>query len=461
MHFVFVQPPIGKRVVSITPALSIPYLAAIVEAKHIKVSVIVSDAEGLNVKETAERVIQLRPDVVGFSIGTVAAFNSYKIARLVKEKIVNVITIAGGHHVTILPEEVLNNGIDIVAIGEGEKTIGEFSDYLLKNRKLEDVRGIAYHQGDGITYNEAQTTIDNLDDLPLPAWHLMPIEKYNSNFQKTSRNLPVMTSRGCPGQCIFCYKGLFGSKFRMRSPANIVREIAYLRDNFGINSFDFIDDHFAAVPKRAIEVCDLMKKEKINLPWGLPSGIRVDAVTEELLKVLKEAGCYRIGFGVESGNDQVLKFIRKHTTKDQIRKAVRLAQNMNFETDCFFIIGNLGETEQTINDTIEFAVELDPDIAQFTVAIPYPGTEMFDVLRRQNRIISFDWNDYDYFSSGHQVFEHENLKYDVIKKKYSESYRRFYLRPKYVLNKLKALRRYSEFKKLIKSFCRLIGLLKS
>jgi anaerobic magnesium-protoporphyrin IX monomethyl ester cyclase len=461
MHFVFVQPPIGKRVVSVSPALSIPYLAAIVEAKQIKVSVIISDAEGLNVDQTAERVVKLNPDVVGFSIGTVAAFNSYDIARLIKEQVAGVITIAGGHHATIFPEEVLCNGIDFVAIGEGEKTIGEFSDYLLGERIIEEVRGIAYCIEDGIKYNEAQSPIDNLDNLPMPAWHLMPIEKFSSNFQKTSKNLPIMTSRGCPGQCIFCFKGLFGSKFRMRSAKSIVSEILYLKEKFGINSFDIIDDHFAANPKRAIEVCSLIKKNSIHLAWGLPSGIRVDVVSEELLKALKEAGCYRIGFGVESGNDQILRIIKKYTTKDQIFKAVRLAQKLNFETYCFFIIGNLGETEQTIDDTIKFALELDPDIAQFTVAIPYPGTEMFQVLQQQSRICSYDWNDYDYFKSGRQVFEHEHLKYDVIQKKYSEAYKRFYLRPKFIIKKFKTLKNFEEISRLLKSFLNFVGLFKS
>ena len=205
----------------------------------------------------------------------------------------------------------------------------------------------------------------------------------------------------------------------------------------------------------------MIKKEKINLPWGLPSGIRVDVVSVELLNALKEAGCYRIGFGVESGNDDVLINIKKYTTKEQIRKAVALAKSMDFETNCFFIIGNPGETEQTVDDTIEFAMELDPDIAQFTVAIPYPGTEMFQVLQQQNRITNFDWNDYDYFSSGRQIFEHEHLKYDVIRLKYAEAYRRFYLRPRYIVKKLKSLKNYTEIKQLLKSFVRFIGLFKS
>jgi len=460
MHFVFIQPPIGRGVVSVTPSLSIPYLAAIVEGKQIQVSVVVSDAEGLGVKETAAKVIALRPDIVGFSIGTVAAFNSYQIARLVKAKIRDVITIAGGHHVTILPEEVLSNGIDFAAIGEGEKTISEFCDYLLNLIKLENVHGIAFRQGDSIKYNTAQTAIENLDDLPLPAWHLMPIDRYKSDFQKTLRNLPVMTSRGCPGQCIFCYKGLFGSKFRTRSPKSIVGEIKYLKNTLGITSFDFIDDFFAAIPSRAIEICELLKKEQLNLPWGLPSGIRVDVVNEELLRAFKEAGCYRIGFGVESGNDQVLRIIKKHTTKDQIRKAVRLAQLMQFETNCFFIIGNLGETESSINDTIEFALELDPDIVQFTVAIPYPGTEMYQTLKQRNEIISFKWSDYDYFRPDHPIFRHEHLRHDVIKKKYVEAYRRFYLRPKFIIKKIKALKNIDTASKLIKSFLRLFSLLK-
>lgn len=243
MHFVLVQPPIGKRVVSVTPALGLPYLAAILESKAIRVTAVAADAEGLSVEETAERVVGLRPDVVGLSIGTLAAFGAYKIARLVREKIKDAIFIAGGPHATILPEEALHNGIDFVAIGEGERTIAEFADYLLKTRTLEEVRGIARIADGRVTYHEKQPIIKNLDELPLPAWHLFPIDKYGSEFQKTRRNLPIMISRGCPGQCIFCYKGLFGKTFRMRSPESIVAEIKYIKERFKIDSFEIIDDY--------------------------------------------------------------------------------------------------------------------------------------------------------------------------------------------------------------------------
>jgi anaerobic magnesium-protoporphyrin IX monomethyl ester cyclase len=460
MHFVLVQPPIGRSVVSVTPALGLPYIAAILENNGMKVSVIVSDAEDLNVEDTAKRVTALCPDFLGISVCTLTSKNSYKIAEIVKREISNMVLIAGGPHATVLPDEALNNGFDFVVIGEGEKTIGEFVEYIQQKRKLREIKGLAYWNDGNIQYNEKQPLFDKLDDLPFPAWHLFPLAKYNSDFKKSSRNLPVMTSRGCPFKCTFCYKELFGNKFRMRSPESIVNEIEYLKNNFSIDAFDIIDDHFTAIPKRAIEICSLLKNRNINLDWGLPAGVRVDSVSVELMQKLKDAGCYRIGFGVESGNELILKIIKKNTTKKQISKAVGLSKRMGFETSCFFMIGNLGETEETINDTIEFSKELNPDVAQFTVAIPYPGTEMFDLLKRQNRITSYNWEDYDYFKSNQQVFEHENLSFVTINKKLDQAYRSFYYRPKYVLKKLTSIKNYQEIGKLFKAFLKLRILLK-
>lgn len=461
MRFVLVQPPSDRKgIVSITPPLGLPYIASVLESKQVTVSVIVSDAEGMSVDDTVDRVVASRPDVVGFSIGTLVALNSYRIASFVKEKIDNVVLIAGGPHATALPQDVLENGIDFVVIGEGERTIADFVDYLLNKKDLDDVDGIAYRRNGTTLYNKPRVLIDHLDELPLPAWHLFPIDKYKSEFKKTNRTLPIMTSRGCPGRCVFCYKGLFGNRYRTRSPQNILREILHLKSEFNITSFDIIDDSFTAGRKRALEVCRLIKENGVELGWGLPSGIRVDTVSEELMTALKEAGCYRIGFGVESGNDQILKAIGKNTTKDQIRRAVDLAKRMRFETSCFFIIGNLGETRQTIDDTIAFARELDPDVAQFTMAIPYPGTEMFDLLSSQNRILSHDWNDYDYFKSGHQIFEHENLEFDVIHRKLDEAYKRFYFRPKFMMRAILAIDDFEKLVKLLKAFFRLIKILK-
>ena len=460
IHFVLVQPPIGKRIVSITPALGLPYLAAILEKKRVRVSCIVADAEGLNVEETAQEVVDLNPDVVGFSIATNNAYNAYKITRLVREKAKDIIFIAGGPHSAVLPEDVLNNGIDYVCVGEGERTISDFVDFLWKKKEIEEGKGVSYFVDGKIKYNERQPLIENLDELPYPAWHLFPIDRYHSEFKKGERCLPIMTSRGCPGQCIFCYKGLFGNRFRVRGSQSVVDEIEYLKEKFKIDTFDILDDYFTAIPKRAIDICKLLIKRKINLSWGLPSGIRVDTASKILFQSLKEAGCYRIGFGVESGNDEILKIIKKFITKAQVRKAVGMAKKIGFEISCFFIIGNLGETEKTVNDTIEFAKELDPDIAQFTMAIPYPGSEMFNILKSQNRITSFDWDDYDYFKASHQVFRHENLEFSLIQRKIKKAYRSFYFRPRYIYRKIISVSSLKDIINLFKSLLRLIGIFK-
>lgn len=461
MHFLLVQPPIGKRTVSVTPSLGLPYLAAILEKMGTRVDCVSCDAESLDADLTAKKVLDLQPDVIGFSLATLAINSSLDIVGQVKRGIKkNTIFIAGGPHATIFPDDILRAGFDFVVRGEGEKTMEDFVEFLLGKKKIEEIKGLSYWDGEQIHHNENQTLIADLDILPFPAWHLFPIDRYHSDFKKTNRCLPIMTSRGCPGQCVFCYKSLFGNCFRTRSPENIVKEIKHIKEKFKVKEFDILDDSFTFVPERAIKICKLITKEQINLPWGLPSGIRVDTVSRELLGALKEAGCYRIGFGVESGNDNILKLIKKNTTKNQIREAVKMAKDMGFITSCFFMIGNMRETESTINDTINFAKELDPDIAQFAVATPYPGSEMYQILKKENKIVSSNWDDYDSFAPGGKLFVHENLDSATIYKKLREAYKSFYFRPKYILKQAKSMIDYREFFKSIKKIIHLLKILR-
>lgn len=461
MHIILVQPPIGASAATITPPVGLAYLAAILEQRDVELSCLAADAAHLDVKQTIARINDLKPDAVGLSVTTTAVNNACKIMQGIKEYRPNILGIAGGAHATILPDELLLKGFDIVVRGEGERTIDDLVNFLNGQIKLENIKGISYIKHNTIHHNENRPLLNDLDLLPFPAWHYFPIDSYVSDFKKNDRCLPVITSRGCPGHCIFCYKGIFGNRFRVRSPANIIEEIINLKQRYDIKEFAIIDDNFITITQRSIQVCKLLMSRHIDLPWSLPSGIRADMVTEELLKVLKQSGCYRVGFGVESGNDFILKSIKKNITKDQVRTAVRLAKDLGLEVNCFFMIGNLNETEETINDTIDFAIELDPDIAQFSVAVPLPGSEMYDILKKENRIVSSNWDDYNYFSSKNIIFEHSNLSIALLSKKLSQAYRKFYFRPKFIYRRLKALTNKDELIKTIRAFFKMLKLIKT
>lgn len=428
MKVLLVQPPIGKRIVSKTPPVGIAYIAAMLESIDCDVECLPCDVLGMGIQDAVQEILKAKPDVVGFSVASLVANSVMSIVHELRQSGFKSPIIAGGPHSTIYPEKLLESGVTYVVRGEGEITVVELIKCLNDKSDLAKVDGISYLDEGEIVNTENRKLIKNLDTLPLPAWHLLPIDKYRSDFKISNRSLPVLTSRGCPGKCVFCYKSLFGSIFRTRSASSIVDEIETLKDKYNIDEFSIVDDNFVCSKKRAIEVCKLLIERKINLPWSLPSGIRVDMVDYELLSWIKRAGCYRLGFGVESGNQSVLYAIRKNITKDQVRLAIKLAKEFGFITSAFFMIGNLGETESTVNDTIEFALELDPDIAQFSVATPYPGTEMFDILHEQKKILTYDWGKYDGFSAQDPIFKHDQLDAESISRLMHKAYLKFYLR---------------------------------
>ena len=417
--------------------MGLAYLTAILRDMGVQVSTLMADACGIDAEKAAQQIIGKRPDVLAVSVATPAVNNTIRVISKVKQALPTIQTISGGPHATIFPDEMINNGMDVAVRGEGEQSIADLALYYQGRMDISLIDGISYQQNDRVIHNPDRKPIKNLDELPFPAWELFPVNKYESRFKRAKFSLPILTSRGCPGKCTFCYKGVFGSRFRIRSPENILEEVYYLKENFKIEEFSIIDDCFTIHPKRAVEFCDLLVKNKVNFPWSLPAGIRVDTISEELLKNLQAAGCYRIGLGIETGNAEIMKSIKKGITLEQAKEAVRLSKKLGMECTANFMIGNLGETVDTVNDTIRFSITLDPDYAQFTRAIPFPGSEMYTTLKSQGNIITENWDDYDYFSTDTKIFIHKNLSPETIEKKMKAAYRRFYLRPAFVYREIK------------------------
>jgi radical SAM superfamily enzyme YgiQ (UPF0313 family) len=285
--------------------------------------------------------------------------------------------------------------------------------------------------------------IEDLDRLPFPAWDLFPLERYGSIAGKSTFCLPIMSSRGCPFDCIFCYKGVFGRHYRVRSPRSVIEELRYLIDTFKIREFVILDDNFALDEARAVQICDGIIQNGINIPWRLSNSVAVKSSSSRLFLKLKEAGCYQVSIGVESGNQGVLDRIQKGIRLDQIENTFRLAKGAGLETVAFFMIGNLSENEQTMDETIRFAVKLDPDFAQFTIATPYPGTRMYDMVKKEGRLLSDNWEDFASYA-GVAVFAHKDLTPGLMERKYKEAYRCFYLRPRYVFKRLKKMLSWRE-----------------
>lgn len=366
-----------------------------------------------NLKKTVEEV---DPDMVGITSTTPLFSSAYEIIRKVKE-MKEVITIIGGSHVSSVDVE----GFDYIIKGEGDFSL--------------------------ITFQPCFT--ENLDNLPMPDWNLIRPNDYKmpDSYCKKSPVAPIETSRGCPYGCVYCSKSVFGRMFRAKSPRRVIKEIEYTLD-FGFREIHIIDDGFSNDIERAKKICDDIKKEELDFLWALPNGIRIDRIDKELLEKMYSSGCYWIAFGVESGDQRILNKIKKGITLSQVRDVFKMAKNIGFKTEAFFMLALPGDTKETMQKTIDFAKELEPDIAKFDVCTPLPGTPLFNEWVNEGRI-NTNWKDFMFHKKGRKIFNHPNLDWETIDEYYDKAYREFYLRPKYILRRLAKGSIITDFKTFI------------
>lgn len=433
-----------KHVGACWPSLGLGYIAAVLLRDGHEVKYIDCSADQLTVGDM-DRVLEDYKDMdfVGISATTPVINNGLAVAALVKKKNPNTKVIFGGVHPSIFPDEVLaNENVDFVAIDEGEEIMSE----LVSGRPPAEILGLCYKEAGRIIKNPMRPLIADLDSLPPPAYHLMPIKKYYPTIGSVKR-LPAMAifaTRGCPGRCTFCYRTFHGV-VRKRSARNIIDEIKILQKNYGIREICFYDDTFTLFKDVVREFCDIIKNEKIDLTWTCFT--RVDHVNEELLKIMKGAGCHLILFGVESGDENILLNIHKRISLDKVRDAVAAARRAGVETRASFMFGNQGETEETIKKTIDFAIKLDPDEVQFNIMTPYPGTEVFTWAKMNGYIKSFNWDDY---VMSKVVFEVPGLSSEMLEHYYRVGHRKFYFRPKVILRRILRIRTFDQLKQEIK-----------
>ena len=283
--------------------------------------------------------------------------------------------------------------------------------------------------------------------MPYPAWHLFDISKYK-NSRLSSRKNPVgliETSRGCAAQCNFCNKLTFGSRLRTKNPKRVVDEMEYML-RCGFKEIHIADDSFTQDIVRAKEVCREILRRGLKFPWALINGIRVNMVDSEFLSLARKAGCWLVGFGIETGDQEVLNRINKKITIEQIENAVRLTKKAGLDTFGFFIFALAGETEESMKRTIALAKRLPLDIAKVDICVPYPGTPYYQELEAEGRIKSYDWSKYICHQTESPLFDHPNLAWAKIEYYYKKLFREFYLRPSYFLRRFaKSLKRNDLF----------------
>ena len=394
----------------------------------------------MNMPEGSEREQLLRllknfaPEYVGVTFTTPLYEEAAKICRWVKEYDEGIKTIAGGVHATAFPEKtLLDMSLDVVVIGEGDFTLLD----ILEADDISTVRGVCYKDQRGFSVrNPGRERIVNLDELPLPAWRLYDIKKYHTTdlLAKKSPAGWLETSRGCMYGCVYCSKSVHGYAFRAKSPQRVVNEIRYMLD-LGFKEIHISDDCFNTDMERAKEICRLIIKSDLKFPWSTISGIRVDKVDKELLSLMRKAGCYRVVFGLESGDARILKNIKKGITLEQAVFAVKTAKEAGLEVLGYLMIGLPGETEESMRKTIDFALTLDMDIAKMAITVPLPSTPLYNEWLKEGFIKEAAWSKFNLNTIPAELYDHPTLAWDKIEREYKRFYRAFYLRPSYILKR--------------------------
>lgn len=421
------------------PPLGLAYLAAVLEKNGYSVRILDLNAQPKLSSNFKDILLEDKPGIVGITCLTPFYSAVLSLARITKE-VTTARVIIGGAHATALPEELLkSNVIDYVVLGEGESTLVELTGSLLnRENKPESIKGIAYIKDSTFYKTPPREYIQNLDDLPIPARHLLPIDKYKSPQYQQSKVTSIITSRGCPYSCIFCdYRFLMGPKFRRRSPQNVVNEIEECIHKYNIQHISFRDSTFTFDEKWIHEFCQLLQDRNLKIDWDCNG--RVNLVTTKMLDEMKKAGCSLISYGIESGDQGILDFAHKNLTTEQSIDALKITRKSGIQTLSYIIIGLPGENPQTIRKTINLAIKLDSDYTQFSLATPFPGTPLYDYAREHNLIRpGVIWDDFSPINKA--ILRTEALNFDELEKALKQAYRSYYLRPGYIVKRALSLR---------------------
>lgn len=426
----------GMRIKPAYPPLGVMWVAAMLENAGHGCEIIDMDADEVDLDHVLRRLEEGRFDILGLTAVTPTYPNAMEIATASKARFPEIPTILGGIHATVDPISCAKEAVfDFVVVGEAEVTAVELVDAIIaKADDFSAIKGLVYRDAAGkVVSSGARSLAPDLDDYPYPALHLIGgLTNYAPAHATVLPAAPIMVSRGCPGACTYCQtKNIFGRRTRFRSPENVIGEIRELVYRYGVKEIHFLDDVITANKKFVREFCALLKQEPYSLHLEVANGLRADMVSEEILTALKEVGLRNVGFGIESGNDRVLKLVKKGITKDQVRKAIRTAKGIGLETWGFFIFGLPGDTEESIRETIDFAIELDPKYAKFVFLKPFPGSEVYYQLEEKGLIDNLDYSQYGpYMPPVHHL---ETVSHQRMIELKQQALRRFYLRPRKML----------------------------
>lgn len=437
MEVLLVNPPDiaskYKDVLGLTaPPLGLAYIGAVLEENDVKVTILDAPALDMDFQGYQRELANKHVDLLGVQTTTPTIKQALAVGKITKELHPECTVTMGGYHATFMPEQVLENDfVDVVVRNEGEYATLELVDAIENDKPLRNIDGINYRDGDRIVETPKRRPIEDLDALPFPARHLLPMSEYML-FGRKQVLATMICSRGCPMGCSFCASSaMHGRRVRFRSPENAAAEMEQVVDDYKVRMVGFMDDTFTLFPKWVDSFCKGIISRGIDVVWGCTA--RVDRFNKELLSQMWKAGCRTLLFGVESGNQKILDNVQKGTKVGQAKRAFKTAKDIGMHTIASMTLGMPGESKTTIDETIGFAKRVNPDYALFSLATPYPGTKFYELASKMGLIRIKDWT---HFTLLTPVIETVDLTLRELQDTQREAFKEFYLRPNYLFKQL-------------------------
>ncbi|MBR9678857.1 MAG: radical SAM protein [Nanoarchaeota archaeon] len=453
MNVILIQPPTNKAIqenyVSLQIPINLAYIAASLEQKRANITVIDYCVQEFNKKKLITQLEQLKPKIIGFTSLTASIHLVNEISQIIKKHDKKIITILGGPHATALPKQTLEElkAIDIIVQGEGEKTIQELYTCIKTRKPLKTIKGIVFRRNKKIITNPKRKLIHDINKIVFPARHYFNEREYKRNHvsrgfsRKHLRIAEIITSRGCPGKCIFCAGHVnYGNRIRFRSFENIKQEIYELKQKYKINHITIEDDTFTINHELVKKIGKYLKQN--NITWNCNT--RVNTVNLELLQHMQKCGCKKVVFGVESGSEKILKIIRKGITLTQIRNAFKWAKQAKIRyVEGTFILGNHPqETVKDIEETKKLIFELMPDFLCLTIMCPFPGTPVYEIMQKQKLLPRKpDWSKFTFINNQPSYKKLEHVNSQTLIRIQNQTLKKYYTSPKYVIQQIRKIRK--------------------
>ncbi len=431
------------------PPLGILSIAAYLERSGLSVRVLDVHAERMGPDQLTAKLREYQPRFVGITVLSSMVVSAHSIAKQVKREVPDCVVVMGGVHAEAYPERMLqDSAVDLVVRGDGERPMAA----IVAGRPWDTIESVSFLRADGTVCHTPPQAIEmDLDQYPMPAYHLINFDRYFPSAT-SYRNLPainVIMTRGCPGKCTFCNSAM--TTLRWRSPKAVFEQIQVLRERYGIRQVQFFDDTFTANRQGVLELCRLIRDHQLDITFSCYA--RGDCFSDEMAKALKSAGCHQVMVGIETGSERIMKVIQKPINKQKYADVVRIAHAHGIEVRAGFIIGNMEETWETMEESLQFALDLDVDFFQLSISTPYPGTALFKQALQEGRLRH---TEYKRYGQGEPVVRLDHLTNEQIAQFERYAWRKFYLRPRVLWRQLRRATGWRQLIDLYNAFSLLI-----